>query len=190
MEKYIRNRFEAMCQDVTENSIEYLKEEFKHILESNKPFMTKTDHIAYSIHSLDQKLSLIDEQIKELQEYKKRLKIAKEIVLVAGAEVLAQYGISKMEGGAFSSITTTKEATSSKLQITITNEQELIKGGFVKQVIDTDMISRCYSEGKYKEFIEANAVVEEIVTTKPSKLKINKRRAVNNSDINSLQEVA
>jgi hypothetical protein len=187
MEKYIRNRLEAIAQDVTANSVDYLKEELVGILESNKPYMTKTDHIAYSIHSLDQKIQLMDEQIKELTEYKKRLKYAKEIVLTTGAEVLDEYGISKMEGGAFSSITTTKASKSTKLQITITNEAALIDGGFTKQVLDMDMLTQCYKDGKYKRFIEDNAVVEMVTTIKPSKLKINKRRAVNNTNNPSTQ---
>jgi len=190
MKKLIRNRFEAIVQDVTENSISYLKQEFKDILESNKPYMTKTDHISYSLSSIDEKIALLDEQLQELQGYKKRLKAAKEIALTVGAEVLAEFGISKIEGGAFSSITTSKETESTKLQITITNEQALIEGGIYKKVVDTKMLEEYYQNDEYKELIKANTDVKTVTTVKPSKLKINKRKAVNSTSLYNLVDAA
>jgi hypothetical protein len=74
MKKLIRNRFEAIVQDVTESSKNYLRQELRDILESNKSYMTKTDYIAYSIISIDEKIAILDEQLQDLQEYKKKLK--------------------------------------------------------------------------------------------------------------------
>ena len=190
MNKLIRNRFEAIVQDVTQSSKNYLKQEFKDILESNKPYITKVDHISYSITSIDEKISLLDEQLKELQNYKKRLKTAKEIVLTTGAEVFKEYGIEKIEGNAFSSITTSKETSSTKLQIIVVNEEALIDGGIYRKVVDTKMLEEYYSNDEYKEFIEANTEVQHITTVKPSKLKINKRRAVNSTTLNNISDAA
>jgi hypothetical protein len=188
--KLTRNRFEAIVQDVTESSKNYLKQEFKDLLESNKPYTTKADHISYSITSIDEKISLLDDQLKELQEYKKRLKSAKEIVLTSGAEVFNEYGISKIEGGVFSSITTTKELTSTKLQITVINEQALVDAGIYKKVIDTKLIEEYYSNDEYKELIKAHTDIKTVTTVKPSKLKINKRRASNTSNLTNISDVA
>ena len=181
MEKLIRNRFEQAVQDATDNSKDWLKDEFKAILESNKPYQTKCDHIGYSIASIDDKVSLLDDEIKQLQEYKKKLKTAKDIVLEVGAEVFSEYGISKIEGGGISSITRSKAMSATKIHITVVNEQALIDNGFYKKVIDVDKIQKSYVDGDYKEFIEANAETETVTTTRPSKLKINKRKSVNNT---------
>jgi len=190
MNKLIRNRFEAIVQDVTQSSKNYLKQEFKEILESNKPYITKVDHISYSITSIDEKISLLDEQLKELQEYKKRLKAAKEIVLTTGAEVFKEYGIEKIEGNAFSSITTSKETSSTKLQIIVVNEEALIDGGIYRKVVDTKMLEEYYSNDEYKEFIEANTEIKTVTTVKPAKLKINKRRAINSTTLTDISAAA
>lgn len=190
MKKLIRNRFESVVQDVTVKSKEYLKREFKDVLESNKPYMVKTDHISYSITSIDEKITLLDDQIQELQEYKKRLKSAKDIALTVGAELLDEFGISKIEGNSFSSITTSKETSSTKLQITVINEQALIDGGIYKKVVDTKMLEEYYSNNEYRKLIEANTEIKSVTTVKPSKLKINKRRAANSTNLNSITDVA
>ena len=190
MKKLIRNRFEAIVQDVTESSKNYLRQELRDILESNKSYMTKTDYIAYSIISIDEKIAILDEQLQDLQEYKKKLKAAKDIVLTTGAEIFNEYGISKIEGGAFSSITTSKETSSTKLQITIIDEQALIDGGIYKKVVDTKMLEEYYSNDEYKEFIEAHANIQSNTTTNPSKLKINKRRAANSTILTDISDAA
>jgi len=190
MKKLIRNRFEAIVQDVTESSKSYLKQEFKDILESNKSYMIKTDYISYSIISIDEKIAILDEQLQEFQEYKKKLKAAKDIVLTTGAEIFNEYGISKIEGGSFSSIITTKETSSTKLLITITDEQALIDGGIYKKVVDTKMLEEYYNKNEYKEFIETHTNIQSITTTNPSKLKINKRRAANSTTLNNISDAA
>ena len=177
MEKLQRFRFEQAVQDVTINSKSWLKEEFKAILESNKPYQSKCDYIGYSIASIDDKIKLIEDEIKQLQEYKKHLKDAKELTLITGAEIFNEYGISKIEGAGISSITTTKETSSSKTTFTIIDEQALIDGGFYKKVVDTDKIKEYYFKDEYKEFIEAYTDIDTITTLKPSKLRINKRKS-------------
>ncbi len=189
MEKLIRNRFEQAVQDVTDSSKDWLRDEFKAILESNKPYQTKCDHIGYSIACIDDKVSLLDEEIKQLQEYKKKLKAAKDITLETGAEVFEEYGISKIEGAGISSITTTKAISATKLNMTVVNEQALIDGGFYKKVVDTDKIQKSYADGDYLDFIKANVGFETIVTTRASKLRINKRKVINNDNFQSESQI-
>ena len=182
MEKLIRNRFEKAVQDVTDNNKEYLQEEFKAILESNRPYQTKCDYIGYSINSIDDKVSLLDDEIKQLQNYKKRLKVAKEITAEIGADVFTEYGISKIEGLGFSSITITKAISATKLEVTVDNEEILINQGFYKKVIDEKKILKFYMENKHKDLIDSCATFTPITTIKPSKLRINKRKVVNNDN--------
>ncbi len=115
---------------------------------------------------------------------------AKDIALTVGAEVLAEFGITKIEGAAFSSITTTKQTTSSKLQITVMNEQALIQGGIYKKVVDTKLLEEYYQNNEYKKLIEENTSIQTITTIKTSQLKINKRRAVNTTNSTNITNAA
>ena len=47
--KLLRNRFETAVQEVSESSRDWLKDEYRNILESNKPYQSKCDYIGYSI---------------------------------------------------------------------------------------------------------------------------------------------
>lgn len=190
MGKLQRYRFEQAVQDVSENSKEYLTNEYKAILESNKPYQSKCDYIAYSLTSIDTKINLLDEEIKQLQEYKNKLKSAKIIASEIGASVFKDYGITKIEGAGVSSITLSNETTSSKLEVvSIHNEDELINQGYYKKVIDKQKILKAYQDGTYQKFIEANASVIQVNKTTPARLRVNKRRAINNTNI-TIQEVA
>lgn len=176
MEKLTRYRFEQKVQDVNENSRTWLKDEFKTILEANKSYQSKCDYIGYSILSIDEKISLLDEQINELSEYKAKLKTAKEIALTLGAEVFSEYGISKIEGAGISSITITPSSANKKLSLLAHNKDELINAGFYKKSLDEEAVLKAFSNNEYLELINKYATVIEATVNKPSKLKINKRR--------------
>ncbi|CAA6807914.1 MAG: Unknown protein [uncultured Campylobacterales bacterium] len=174
--QYIRNKFEQMVQEVNPSSTDYLKQEFKSILESDKPYQVKCDYIGYSIASIDDKITSIGEQIKELQEYKSKLKLAKGTVAVIGAEIFNQFGIDKIEGNGISSITTTKKSMTNKRKFIIDNPEVFIKAGFYKKVLDTNMVEELYDGCQYIDFIETNATIQNETIIKEAKLKINKRR--------------
>jgi hypothetical protein len=176
--KTVRYRFERELERVTDNNKakKWLKDEFKTILESDKGFTRKTDYIGLSIISIDDKVKGIDEEIKELQELKKGLKQAKEIALEVGSEVLNEYGIEKLEGTGVSSITITEPSMSSKLKLNILNHEALINAGYYKKVVDEESVLELMSgadeRNRLKEFCE----VDVLISKKPSKLKVNKRR--------------
>ena len=184
MERYQRNRFETVLQDANENSKEWLGSEFKAILESNKPYQAKCDYIGYSILSIDDKIALLDDEIEQLKEYKLKLKLAKNMAVEVGAEVLNEYGISKIEGGGISSITTPQATVATKYHFVSINEEEFINQGFYTKVLDEKKIMKCYQDGEYLDFINANAKIISVALTTPSKLRINKRKAPNKSIIN------
>jgi len=185
--KTTRYRFEQSVQEVKEETKSWLTDEFKGILESDKDFTRKADYIGFSILSIDSKVASLDEEIKELQTLKKKLKVAKEIALQTGAVVFENYGIDKLEGAGISSITLAKPTPTSKIKLTIRNEYKLIEAGFYKKVLDKDAVLEFYNSGKCLETINANCSIEILKDVKPTKLKINKRRGVvaNNSDSNS-----
>lgn len=186
MNKLTRYRFEAAVQDVTQFSKEYLTQEYIDVLESNKPYQKKCDYIGFSLLSIDEKISLLDQEIQNLKDYKQRLKEAQEIALCVGAKVFDYYGITKIEGAGISSITVTNATQTTKLELTILDEQALIQQGFYKKVLDEKKILEYYVNGEYKEFILEHAKVEPSIYIKPSRLRINKRRNSNNSSFTGI----
>ncbi len=65
--KTTRYRFEQTVQSATDKTKEWLKEELRAILESDKDYTRKCDYIGLSVLSIDKRLQSIDEEIKELQ---------------------------------------------------------------------------------------------------------------------------
>ena len=180
--KLTRFRLEASVQDVNESGKEYLASELRQLLESNKTYQSKTDYLGYSISSIDEKIALLDEEMKDIRNYKNRLKVAKEIALSVGAKVFSEYGIFKIEGATITSITVIGGSTKSKLEVEVSDEAALIDQGYYIKVLDEKRIIEDYQNGDFKEFIEQYAKVKEVVTVIPSKLRVNKRRAKNNDE--------
>ncbi len=191
--KTTRYRFETALQGVTEDSTQWLMDEFKSVLESEKDYTRKCDYIGFSIASIDSKVASIDEEIQELQQLKKALKSAKDIALTVGAELFSEYGIEKLEGAGISSITITQSTTKIHQTLSIRDADALIALGYCKQVVDEDAIAQIHHNNKSEELTKvllySTMTTEEITT--PAKLKINKRRAssINTNSI-SLKEVA
>ena len=177
-----RYQLERDIESVTSNSANWLKERFKEVLESDKDASRKCDYLGYSILNLDAKLHLLEEEIKELRHLKEHLTHAKSLALEVGAELFGDYGINKLEGAGISSITVYQPLHAPKLTITVNNEQALIKAGFVKEVVDVASIKEAYESGQYKKLIEEHCTVTYDVKEDPKRLKINKRRSVNNHD--------
>lgn len=189
--KTTRYRFEETVQSATAKTKEWLKGELRAILESDKDYTRKCDYIGFSVLSIDKRIESIDEEIKELQELIKSLnKAAKDIVLETGAEVFIEYGIDKLDGGGISSITFTGATTSDKTKLIIENREALIEAGFFKKVVDEEMVLHYYTSDKYANIIQENSSLEVISIPRPAKIKVNKRRTVNNTTLLSQEEVA
>ena len=187
--KTTRYKFEQTVQSATEQSKEWLKDEFRAILESDKDYTRKCDYIGFSVLSIDKRIESIDEETKELQELKKTLKIAKELVLTTGAEVFIEYGIDKLDGAGISSITFTGAVTVDKTKLVVSNAEALIEAGFYKKVIDEAKVLHYYSSDKYANIIQEYCTLEVVSNPKPAKIKINKRRGVNNTTPSHEEEV-
>jgi len=174
--KLTRYSFEKSVQEATPETREWLQEEFKRILESDKDYTAKCDYIGYSILSIDEKIQTLDEQIKELQAIKSHLKAAKELTLVMGAEVFESYGIEKIEGAGISSITLTSEQEKETFTLEILNEYEVINKGYAYITIDKEALIKDLQslEGKYNLLGIAQFKCETTIT--PSRLKVNRRR--------------
>lgn len=182
--KTTRSRFEKAVQNVNEDSVGWLRDEFKSILESDKDYTRKADYIGFSILSIDSKITSIDEELKELQGLKKKLKEAKSIALTVGAEVLSTYGIDKIEGAGISSISVSKELNKEIKKLEVLNEDALIRHGYYEKVVDEDAVIDAMNYIHRRELIKDYCRVTTIEASIPAKLKVNKRRAVVDSTIN------
>jgi hypothetical protein len=186
--KTTRYQFEQTVHNTTEQSRTWLRDELKAILEADKDYTRKADYIGFSVLSIDERIQSIEEEIKELQQLKKQLKTAKQIVLEMGAEVFNSYGIEKLDGAGISSITVTKATTTDKSKLVVENAQALIEAGLYKKVLDEEMVRTLYHSPQYGEFIKTHTRLEVTSTPKPAKLRINKRRGVDNNTAYALDE--
>jgi hypothetical protein len=183
--KTTRYQFERDIEGANSSNVDWLKQSFQSILESDKHFTAKADYIGYSLLSIDEKVNALDEQIKELQAVKKRLKEAKEVALTVGAEVLTDYGIDKLEGTGISSITVTDNKSSTATELIINNEEALMELGYYFKVLDTAKVMEEFTKADERGRLEEYCDVVLTTSTTASKLKINKRRSANTTDFNA-----
>jgi hypothetical protein len=189
--KTTRYQFERDIEGASSNNADWLKQSFQSILESDKHFTAKADYIGYSILSIDEKVQSLDDQIKELQAIKKRLKEAKEVAVTVGAEIFNTYGIDKLEGTGISSITVTDSKSSTATELIIHDEKALMDLGYYFKVLDTARVIEEFTKADERGRLEEYCDVVLTTSTTASKLKINKRRSANTTDFNvslNLQE--
>jgi len=187
--KMTNYRLQTEIENINTDKTEWFKNYVRQVLESNKPYHAKADYIGLSIKELDNKIAYINDDIKELQTLKKNLTLAKTTALEATAEVLAEYGIDRLDGTAISSITITPSKTKIKDTLTIINSEELIKLGYFRVVVDEQSVKEamCTLEGmnEIDEFVEVGGVKEEI----PAKIKVNFRRNSSNNQATELLNI-
>jgi len=179
--KMTNYRLQTEIENIKEDKQEWFKNYVRQVLESNKPYHAKADYIGLSIKEIDNKIEYLSNDIKEMTALKKSLTLAKTTALEATAEVLAEYGIDRLDGTAISSITITPSKTKIKDTLNIINSEELIKLGYFSVVVDENAVKDAMStlEGmnEIDKFVEVGTVKEEV----PAKIKVNFRRnGVNN----------
>jgi len=187
-----------------QKQIEYLSEDkskvhFKDYLQAiledeAKPYYQKADYVGLSLNELKNKIDYLSQDIKELQQYKKKLSSALDMAKEITAEVFNSNGIDRIDGNIISSITLSKETTKVKNTITITDEKAVMGLGFVKFEPDTESIEKAMqTEEGQKELSKFVSISSDTITT-PSKVKINTKRSVNNTittdEILQLKQVA
>ena len=179
--KMTNYRLQTEIENIKTDKQEWFKDYVRQVLESNKPYHVKADYIGLSIKELDNKLSYIADDIKELQTLKKNLTTAKAIALEATATVLQEYGIDRLDGTSISSITISPQKTKLKETFKITDSDALIKLGYFSVVVDEQSVKEAMStlEGmnEIDKYIEVGVVSEEI----PARIKVNARRSSQNN---------
>lgn len=177
--KTVSYHLERVLELATEFNKDIVRQELRNVLESNKDYRRKADYIGFSLSSLDDKLSVINEQLLELTSYRSQLEKSKDIVLCLGAEVLKEYGIMKLEGAGIESLTVIKKEVDSPIKsLVVNNSKALIDAGFRKIVLDEEAVVRSYNDGLYLDLIEANVDIVIKRNNKKEVLKVNKRNTV------------
>ena len=184
--KMTNYRLQTEIENIKEDKQDWFKNYVRQVLESNKPYHAKADYIGLSIKELDNKLSYIAEDIKELQTLKKNLTNAKATALEATATVLQEYGIDRLDGTSISSITITPQKTKLKETFKVIDAEALIKLGFYSVVVDEQSVKDAMLtvEGmdEIDKFVEVGVVSEEV----PAKIKVNSRRDSSNNQATEL----
>ena len=148
-----------------------------------------------SLIELQNKIDDISASIKELQSYKKKLSIALDIAKTITAQVFIQNGIDRIDGNIISSLTLSKPTTKTKNTITIIDEKEVMKMGYVKFEPDIEAILKdIKSDEDTKELEKFVSITTDTIQT-PAKVKVNAKRSANNlvistDDILQLKQVS
>jgi hypothetical protein len=134
----LQNQIEHLSE---QKSNSYFKEYLQSVLEDeSKPYYQKADYVGLSLNELKNKIDDISTSIKELQAYKKRLSSALDIAKTITAKVLLDNGVDRIDGNIISSITLSKPLSKTKTDISILDEQEIMKMGYIKFSVDMEAI--------------------------------------------------
>jgi len=184
--KMTNYRLQTEIENINTDKTEWFKNYVRQVLESNKPYHAKADYLGLSIKEIDNKIAYISDDIKELQTLKKNLTLAKTTALEATAEVLAEYGIDRLDGTSISSITITPQKTKLKETFKVTDSEALIKLGYFSVVVDEqsvkDAMLTIEGMNEIDKFVEVGVVKEEV----PAKIKVNARRSSSNNQATEL----
>jgi len=182
--KLVNYQLQTQIETLGEHkSQEFFKEYIQNILEDDsKPYYQKADYVGLSLNELKNKIDYLSTNIKELQALKKRLTESLEIAKVLTADVLTKNGVNRIDGNILSSLTLSKESTTTKNKITVLKPNEVMGLGYVKFSVDDEAIAKVVDENSeaLKE-LKSYISIEKIETVNPAKVKINTKRAVNNT---------
>ncbi len=184
--KMTNYRLQTEIENIKTDKQEWFKNYVRQVLESDKPYHAKADYLGLSIQEIQNKIDYLSNDIKEMSALKKSLTSAKTTALEATAEVLAEYGIDRLDGTSISSITITPKRNKLKETFKITNPEALIKLGFYTVVVDEEAVKNemLTIEGmdSIDEYVEVGVVTEHI----PAKIKVNAKRSSLNNQASEL----
>ena len=182
--KLVNYKLQTQMENLNESSTNtHFKEYLKSILEdSNTPYFQKADYIGLSLQEIASKIEYIGTDIRELQAYKKKLQTALALAKELVADVFISNGVDRVDGNLISSLTLQAESTSSKTDLIILDENKVMTLGYVKFTPDIEAIKIAINTAKGKKELEGLvSVITETTTIKP-KVKVNSKKAINNTN--------
>lgn len=182
--KLVNYKLQTQMENLNESSTNtHFKEYLKSILEdSNTPYFQKADYIGLSLQEIASKIEHIGTNVRELQNYKKKLQTALTLAKELVADVFIQNGVDRVDGNFISSLTLQAESTTSKSDVVILDENKVMTLGYVKFTPDIEAIKIALETPKCKkELKDLVTVFTETTTIKP-KIKVNSKKAINNTN--------
>ena len=182
--KLVNYKLQTQMENLNESSTNtHFKDYLKTILEdSSTPYFQKADYIGLSLQEIASKIEYIGADIRELQAYKKKLQTALALAKELVADVLIQNGVDRVDGNLISSLTLQAESISTKSDVVILDENKIMGLGYVKFTPDIEAIKIAINTAKGKKELEGLvSVITETTTIKP-KVKVNSKKAINNTN--------
>ncbi|MCT7544278.1 siphovirus Gp157 family protein [Aliarcobacter cryaerophilus] len=182
--KLVNYKLQTQMENLNESSTNtHFKEYLKSILEdSNTPYFQKADYIGLSLQEIASKIEHIGTNVRELQAYKKKLQTALTLAKELVADVFIQNGVDRVDGNFISSLTLQEESISTKSDVVILDENKVMTLGYVKFTPDIEAIKIALETSKGKKELEGLvSVITETTTIKP-KVKVNSKKAINNTN--------
>ena len=182
--KLVNYKLQTQMENLNESSTNtHFKEYLKSILEdSNTPYFQKADYIGLSLQDIASKIEHIGTNVRELQNYKKKLQTALALAKELVADVLIQNGVDRVDGNLISSLTLQSESISTKSDVLIFDENKVMTLGYVKFTPDIEAIKIALQTSKGKKELEGVAtMVTETTTIKP-RVKVNSKKVINNKN--------
>ena len=182
--KLVNYKLQTQMENLNESSTNiHFKDYLKSILEdSNTPYFQKADYIGLSLQEIASKIEYIGTDIRELQAYKKKLQTALTLAKELVADVLIQNGVNRVDGNFISSLTLQAESISTKSDVVILDENKVMTLGYVQFTPDIEAIKIALETPKGKKELEGLvSVITETTTIKP-KVKVNSKKAINNTN--------
>ncbi|WNL29609.1 siphovirus Gp157 family protein [Aliarcobacter cryaerophilus] len=182
--KLVNYKLQTQMENLNEDSTnQYFKDYLKSILEdTSTPYFQKADYIGLSLQEIASKIEYIGTDIRELQAYKKRLQTALTLAKELVADVLIQNGVDRVDGNFISSLTLQAESITTKSDVVILDENKVMGLGYVKFTPDIEAIKIALETSKGKIELEGLvSVITETTTIKP-KVKVNSKKAINNTN--------
>ena len=181
--KLVNYKLQTQMENLNEDSTnQYFKEYLKSILEANTPYFQKADYIGLSLQEIASKIEYIGTDIRELQAYKKKLQTALALAKELVADVFISNGVDRVDGNLISSLTLQAESISTKSDVVILDENKVMGLGYVKFTPDIEAIKIALQTSKGKKELEGLvSVITETTTIKP-KVKVNSKKAINNTN--------
>jgi len=181
--KLVNYQLQTQMENLSElKSQTFFKDYIQDILEDDKkPYYQKCDYVGLSLQEVKNKIDYISSQMAELKALKTKLAESLEIAKILTAEVLTKNGVDRIDGSIVSSLTLSKATSKVKETITVKDENKIMALGYVKFEPDMEAIEKALKteDGlkELQEFISINS----ITVTTPPKVKVNSKKASNNT---------
>jgi len=174
----------------SEKSTEFFADYIRTIIEDNsKPYHQRADYVGLSLNELKSKIDFLAQDIRELQQLKKKLTSALDIAKEVTASVFEANGVDRIDGNIISSLTLTKPSVKTKTSIVVTDAEAVMRLGYIKYEPDIEEITLAMKT--VNGFNELDAFVsvssEEIIT--PTKIKVNTKRSSINTQADELLNI-